>query len=675
MSALFIAQIGTFNFADYVRVGPSDGLDPYGKGWAEPQFADAAFGAGQPLTGVSVGNREMVWPLYLNRNFLLPEGDLTPEETLLMEQHIHELVVDMNRALAAPGLQLQWCDAHAPAVTYYDVAFARFDPEYNYRQDQFGWKAGTLRVWCNPPYGHTGTYRIVGTSAGGSGMVQVINTPSLVGDTDAAVRARITAPAVGTLGNSGRIVGYAGLPNATYPARWPAASMTMEAGATITTAGASDMQDGQFVRFGAGAETRAKFSVELTPASQFHGGRHRVFAFARPMSPVGLAVTADLEGVPLGATGLATSPLGLSVVDLGAFETSADDPRGSLRLNIQTQRPYDVSLPPSWEFRSGVGNPGVFPGVNQIVVVPEAHLSVIVDGSERSLGEDGFANTPPYVALLGTVALDGTYDHAGNQWHLATLAQASNSLKEYNDGSSKGVAAGASQHRAGAVLGHRPVRDMRAVAYTSIGILSPATHGLAAVCKTFDGDVTPAATGRWIEGQLWMGYTPWVALLSRTAGGTTLHASAALTLTSATLFAQARIELACRGPQMSFSVVEMGATTPAMACIGASIGGLEFAGRAAIVGNWNQKFMHAQVAESPRHPVGAGDNYWLGDRSYVEASGAASVARIIGDPVGALPAAPVDGAAVAFCAPLDANNALSTTAVEIRAQERFNLAR
>jgi hypothetical protein len=112
-----------------------------------------------------------------------------------------------------------------------------------------------------------------------------------------------------------------------------------------------------------------------------------------------------------------------------------------------------------------------------------------------------------------------------------------------------------------------------------------------------------------------------------------------------------------------------------MACIGASIGGLEFAGRAAIVGNWNQKFMHAQVAESPRHPVGAGDNYWLGDRSYVEASGAASVARIIGDPVGALPAAPVDGAAVAFCAPLDANNALSTTAVEIRAQERFNLAR
>ena len=672
MSALFIAQLGTFDFADYVRVGAGDGLDPYGKGWAEPQFAESAFGAGKALTGVSVGNREMVWPLYLNSRFLLPGTDLTPEETLLMEQHIHELVVDMNRAIAGPDLRLQWCDAHAPAITYYDVAYARFDPEYNYRQDQFGWKAGTLRVWCNPPYGHTGTHRVVGTSAGGSGMVQVISTPTLVGDVPAAARAKITAPAVGTMGNPGRIVGFAGLPNATYPARWPAASMTVEVNATTVTSGASDMQDGRFMRVLYDSR-RARFGVTLTPASQFHGSRHRVFALARSRAPVGLALTANLEGVPLGATGLATNPFGLSVVDLGAFETAANDPRESLRLNFEAQRPYDTALMPAWSFRLGLSSEtGIYPGVNQIVVVPEDRLTLLVDNAETLVGEDDLKNTLGWGAV-GTVTLDGEYDSYGNQWHLATVANASHSLKEVNDGAFKGVAANATQQRVGAVLGHRPLRDMRALTYTNPGFVDSATHSLAAVCKTFDG--VPAASGARIEGQLWMGYTPWIALLSYRGGATTLHASAAIALTSATIGQQARMALTCKGPEISLAVIEMEATAPAMASIGASVGELEYPGRAAIVGNWDQRFIHVQVAESPKLPVAGGDAYWLGDRAYMETSGAASVVRLMPNQIGADPEIPIDGAAVAFCAPLDANNALATTAVQIRAQERFTIAR
>ena len=674
MTALFIAQIGDFDFADYVRVGPQDGLDPYGSGWQTPQFADAAFGDGQPLSNVSVGNREMVWPLYLNRNFLLPGDNLTPEEELLMAQHIHELVVDMNRALAEPNLQLQWCDSHAPAITYYDVAFARFDPDYDHRQDQYGWKAGTLRVWCSPPWGHTGTHRIVGTSAGGSGMVQVISTPTLAGDVPALTRAKITAPAVGTLGNPGRVVGFAALPNATYPARWPAASMTVTANATVTTAGASDMQDGQFV-YVTSAQSRAKFGVTLTPASQFHGSRHRVFAVARPRQPVGLAITAQLEGVPLGATGLATNPFGLSVVDLGAFETAADDPRGSLRLDIEAQRPYDSALLPPWDFRYGLTNTsGVYPGVNQILVVPEDRLTLLVDNTDTLVGEDDMANTLAWGGV-GTVTLDGEYDDYGNQWHLATLANASYSLKEVNDGAGKGFGAIATQNRAGAVLGHRPIRDMRVLTYTNPGWVDAATHTLAGVCKTFDGDVTPAASGARIEGQMWMGATPWIALLSYRGGATTLHASRAVAINSPTIGQNVRVELACKGADISFALVEMAATNPVMASIGASLGALDYPGRAALVGNYDQRFVHVQVAESPRLPVADGDAYWLGDRTYMEASGAASVVRLMSDQVGAQPAIPIDGAAIAFCAPMDANNALATTAVEIRAQERFTLAR
>lgn len=671
MTALFIAQIGDFDFADYVRVGPSDGLDPYGKGWAEPQFAQSAFGDGQPLTGVTVGNREMVWPLYLNRNFLLPGDDLTPEEELLMEQHIHELVVDMNRALAKPNLQLQWCDSHAPATTYYDVAYARFDPDYNHRQDQFGWKAGTLRVWCSPPWGHTGTHRIVGT-AQSAGRVQVVSVGTLLGDTAAAARVKVTAPAVGTEGARGRIVGFAALPNATYPCRWPAASITAVANATVTTAGASDMQDNRYVRVG-GVGYRGEIAVTLTPASQFHGARHRVFALARADYESGMELSAKLEGVPFGATAVATNARGVDLVDLGAFETGSDDPRSSLRLSVETWHPQRSSLPPYWDARSGlVSGQGVAPAINQLVIVPEDRLTLLRDDGDVVLGEDAMQNTLGY-GVLGTVALIGQYDGFGNQWASHGALAPSQVFKQYNSGLSKGFQAASYDDIGGGLLNHRAVRDMRIVAYTEPGYVA-ATHTTAGLCKMIDQSAIPQASGAFVFGYLHSGPTPWVSLHTHTGGSTTLRASQSVAMATGP---KARLELVTRGNTIAFSVHELQATAPAYASVGATVDGFDQPGQTMLLANMLQRFLHVSVAETPRRPVTAADVYWLGDQAHMQASGGASVVRVFGDQVGGDAGLPADdaGAAVAFCVDLGSNSAAATCAVEIRAQERFHLAR
>lgn len=669
MTALFIAQLGSFDFADYVRVGASDGLDPYGKGWAEPQFAESAFGAGRALTGVSVGNREMVWPLYLNRNFLLPGDDLTPEETLLMEQHIHELVVDMNRAIAEPNLQLQWCDAHAPAITYYDVAYARFDPEYNYRQDQFGWKAGTLRVWCNPPYGHTGTHRVVATQAS-AGVVQTLNVATLAGDTDAAVRVKITAPAIPTMGTRGRVVGFAGLPNATYPARIPAASMTVEANATVTTAGASDMQDNRYVRF-SGVGYRSKVGVTLTPASQFHGSRHRVFALARADYESGMELVGRLEGVPIGATAVATNPRGLDLIDLGAFETDANDPRGSLRLSIEAWHPQKTNLPPYLNARVGLtSEQGVAAGINQLIVVPEERLTLLRDTAERPIAEDAFENSLT-AGAYGTVTIPGRYDGYGNAW-ASHWTFPTTPLVEHNSGYGKGFGAATHGVLCGGLLNHRPVRDMRAVAYTEPGAVYAATHTIAGVCKVIDEGQVAQSSGAYAFGYLWNGPTAWMSLHSYSNGSTTLQASRAVSLATS---ARTKLELTTSGEAIGFSVTEIGATTPAFASLGATLDGFDQPGRTMLLANLEQRFLHVAVAEQDQLPVGAGDIYWLGDRAYLEASGAATVVRLMDGQVGADAAVPVDGAALAFCVDVGHGVGSGTTAVEIRAQERFNLAR
>lgn len=182
-SGNLLLRLGRLELSDFARLQPGDGADPYDTdGFVEPEFVDGPFAEGQPLVNLDSRNRQMTWPLYLNRT----QKDL-----------LHEFVAEINREIAQhKPLRIQWRDAGSTQSTFYDVAYARFDPSWTFHAARQKWLAGTLRVWCQPPYGHTATERIVavGTS---SKLLTLTLTPTQVnGDMGALMVAR-TQPYVG----------------------------------------------------------------------------------------------------------------------------------------------------------------------------------------------------------------------------------------------------------------------------------------------------------------------------------------------------------------------------------------------------------------------------------------------------------------------------------------------
>lgn len=179
MAPPFTLKLGSVDLAPYLRVGNDEGFDPYDSGgFEEPAFIDNPFGEGQGLANVDSRNREMAWPLYLNAS---------------TKDALHDLVGDINREIryAARPLRVEWKDQDASASTFFDVEFARFDPNFRVRPSAQGWLAGVLRVWCKP-YGHTGTYRVVGTRAPAVGFA-TFPMPSLAGDIGAHLHVTVGA--------------------------------------------------------------------------------------------------------------------------------------------------------------------------------------------------------------------------------------------------------------------------------------------------------------------------------------------------------------------------------------------------------------------------------------------------------------------------------------------------
>lgn len=668
LSALFIAQIGDFDFADYVRVGPSDGLDPYGKGWAEPQFAQSAFGDGQPLTGVTVGNREMVWPLYLNRNFLLPGDNLTPEEELLMEQHIHELVVDMNRALAKPNLQLLWCDSHAPATTYYDVAFARFDPDYNHRQDQFGWKAGTLRVWCSPPWGHTGTYRVVATGQT-TGPDITVALPSLAGDAPAALEVRVTVGTQIGRDQRGRIVGAAVTPGTQYQPVLSRASAMFESSSFQNV----DDFPATVVARPVNGWRHVAVRTHHGPASVYEG-RNRVLMLANGYE-AGRGVTwsaADQEtGQPIGPTALPTGLLGWQLLDMGAFDVQSRTPQATKSIAYtydslrDTQRGYAQGPQPTY------GAAGFDTAVGRVYVLPEDSAAFVFDeqAQARVFGDmlDGASG----------VVLAGQYDSLGNAFHTATAAAATRSLVKFNAGRGYGAVIGTGygdEARWANQVAHRPAGD----ALVRMTVTRPQSGG--AFLRLQEVDPANASYPRWMEARLQPQGSPFLAITG--GSGFTLASSLIASVVASMTIESVRLELGISDSQVWAGVV--GATLAA-SCV-ASRGSTDYVRDTtfgvlspASIGALYAMVSDLEVIADPHAAsAAAGDVYVLGGRAGAHrlASGGAFGRHL--QQLGAeLTAQPGDAgqslvAIVAGVAGGPANDVLS---VEVRAQERFTLAR
>lgn len=677
MTASFIAQLGSFDFADYVRVGASEGLDPYGKGWAEPQFAESAFGAGQALTGVTVGNREMVWPLYLNRNFLLPGDDLTPEETLLLEQHIHELVVDMNRAIAEPNLQLQWCDAHAPAITYYDVAYARFDPEYNHRQDQFGWKAGTLRVWCNPPYGHTGTHRVVATSAGGSAAARIPVASTLQGDVAAALDMSVRRGGVEPLAVPGRTVAFAPVPSG-IEGLIPAPSMVAGANATITGGVA------EYVPAAGVVDQGGLVDMHVSPGTAYAGRRMRVLAVVEPRARSGLRVQAFHDGRSLGQPMLATAVAGRALLDLGVLEVSPSDTRATQTIGLRMTQPVGSLL-------YGGATGGVRSGVHAAMVAPEDALTVIRDTPGALAGFDD--TRAPSAALL-----DGRYDSVGNAW--------SDVSGVYHNGVSSAVgvlwtaasyvtggldqrgimptSVEASNRDRAAWLMHRPLDDLTITAGVApdpsralrMGvqkdIYDPVRAGATpALFAAFDMQYHPQGPTQTASAMLRL-----FAFSDNAAGGTIL-ATAAIPSAAPSVMTPGVMQLVQRGDSLEGRLYSLSGSC--VAVVTGSFPGMRNPGRARVMfsdatGAIAARFTDVEVVGVSSVTMSPTDTYCIasgGYRSHPSHGFSGEVAV-----VGAAPELPLDTAAVVVAiGGHEPGDAPSVNDVTIRAQERFTLAR
>lgn len=455
-----IAKIGSFDFTDYVRAQPGDGLDPYGAPYVEPQFADNPFGAGQPVAHTAVGNRVQEWPLYLN------DADTDA---------LHALVIAFGRALGEDDLVLEWRATGRATSTFYTVAAARFEPDYSLHHGRYGWMAGVLRVWCNPPYGHTGTFREISPATAGGLNVMRLPVASIAGDAPAAVdvsfRVGYRGPGNGPVIAPGRHVAVGAVSHPSMAGVIPASQMIPGAGATFGFG--LVIYNGDPFR---AARERLEGNVQaaLSPGTVYAGaGRMRVLALAETPIRSGMALRAYKDGAPIGATQLATGVFNRTIVDLGAFEVPSQDTRATHVIDCVIGFPIGTGV------LNGLDD-GIYTaaaGIEALLVLPEDRVAVIADRTGRPVGFDDTVSNGTDRGL----SVIGRRDTYGNAWATSPLATLPLVVPTAAVPANQGYGATTTGSVvAAAALVHAPVRDMTAQA----GILrDPNRHSRFALYK------------------------------------------------------------------------------------------------------------------------------------------------------------------------------------------------
>lgn len=496
MAQPFTAKLGTFDFSDYLRV--AEDVEPTSV-FEDPAFSDAPLAEGQPLISLDAKNREMAWPLFLNA---------------ASKDALHALIRTANQACSqGPPLQLEWKDAGATQSTFYDVTYARFEPAFNYRRGVQGWLAGTLRVYCAPPYGHTGTARVAATAAGTGPVLSLTLPTQTQGDADAQVDFRIyVGSQLARPPMAGRIVGAAVLPNPAYVHEIPAASLlTITGGPLATISGASGAVASQvrftLTSFEITGRPLPLFRVPLSPASAYIGA-NRVFAIARTNYDGGIAMRAFRGQDALGATAIATSMDDWQMVDLGVLRVDSRALPATLNVDI-----YGSVRNLMEAFSRGAP---VFDGVTPRVGVPTGPINMLQVTDVLVLPEEStqYVIDKPVIDLVacegfnkpGTITYLGVPDELGNNITIPKT-MAATALYAPNSASSPPFAwSGQSRARsfvasgpAGLFIEHPGVTgDMyiRAAFAQDLGIMG-ASSGYG-VRKAI-ADISSGATYGWIE--------------------------------------------------------------------------------------------------------------------------------------------------------------------------------
>lgn len=388
MAATFIFKLGGLDLSSYCRMNPDDKFDVYGAPWLTPAFTETPYADGQPLISTTVGNREQMIPLFLRE----ASKDL-----------LHQLVRSINVAANVRPLAAEWRDDGASASTFFDVAFLRFEPDFNFRRSQHGYAAGILHVWV-AGYGHTGTIRVAGTAAG-TGVFLSVPMPSIGGDAPALMDTTITAGAV--VPTLGRIVAVAPISHPSYSALIPAASL-LEAQPGATLVGASGAQGSQYLALPVSPTGGASGIACKVPLQNptIMGGDNRILAVVESGITGGIGITAlDPYGNIMGATAVASMSDGWGIVDLGVCRLPT--------VGFPT-RP-ELSLLAGALWASGAAGPAIFASpaglaINEIIVLPDKNLTLILEG--RAPPAAAFSRD----AFTGLAALAGQNDSLGNLW-------------------------------------------------------------------------------------------------------------------------------------------------------------------------------------------------------------------------------------------------------------------
>jgi hypothetical protein len=423
MSDAFTFKLGNLDLSEYLRIGDGNtGLDPYDTdGFVDPQFGTSPFAEGQPLVLPDIQNRMGTWPLNLSG---------------YSKDFVHGLVRDINNEIATrKPLRIEWRDSGASESTFYDVSFARFDPEFNYRRAAQNWEMGVLRTWAAPPYGHTGTYRIAGTRLSPSSVAFTVPVASIIGDAPAQTDVRISC-GTGQVPEHGRIGIVAEIPHPSYAFLIPAGSLIPASGYNNGIAAASGGIGSQCLTAGKGFnEDRSEmpwFTLALSPATVYAGKRHRIFGLARGFGgqedfPNAIGVFRGFQGGrPL--DGVATHVPSAAefgqwgLVDLGVISVPTVPLGPTITADfLRSINPYGTSV--QFGMRSGaMAAGGVVTGmleVNSVIVTPEDNSQVLLDSGKRSLAVENFNYNNKTDGA--TTAIHNSYDLVGNRLFTPTI--------------------------------------------------------------------------------------------------------------------------------------------------------------------------------------------------------------------------------------------------------------
>lgn len=653
----FTLKLGALDLSPYPRLAPGDGFDPYDNDWIEPGFTDSPFAEGNPLASVDVKNREMAIPLFLKG---------------ASKDALHALVRSVQAEIRKVGTQellVEWADDGATASTFYTVVFARWEPEFSFRRGQHGWLAGVLRVWVTG-YGHTGSYRIAATTpvTASAAAIQV-PIASIGGDApgllDLVVR---SGSAVSPIYGAQLLA--APLSHPSQVAVWPAASMTLAAGANATLTGASGAQGSQVVAMLAAsaaptliasAPERAYLTLPL--ASVYAGQRYRVAALNRSLAVRGIALNLEGPDGAIGPTAVASMiAAGYTLNDLGVLSIPSVVPSqvtvalraGQIQGASRAVGNHDVQASSPYAYH-----------LNALMLLPETGIHGVNDSQLTPLVRDFFSAT--YYPVVGKA------DDLGNVWASQAVNAYVNPAWGLVGPSGAGLGVNAQIRLA------RPVQDhiMRAVIRTS--------------ASAFAWDLVSGnqigVIGMDDNRQVFLSYAAFASnrsFLSITAGGS-IVASAALASTGARVF---QFESGVSDRRAWTSLRALGAQ-PYFASTGASHANLnrrsidsanlswqyDFTGApasflASPALSWDrfEVFAFASQAANPRQV------YHLGQRYLADASDN-PVRDVSGRALGAPPVISPSAPAVAVVEQVPGEAANDLLDVTVRVRERFTVAR